>query len=167
MNGPPRWCALGNGKPVRLLPSVARGSSRLRSAWRCSQAWDHFVTDRLNKIADTLDMKHKTDVVKTAISLGAAPVAHIVSPDARVAAGKALRDKIPREQHGHWNGARGRPKPVDLLHKSDVGRIRELIAIRYGRMLQSPFFLLSRGCRDHGRRSGANANYRPKSASVR
>jgi hypothetical protein len=39
------------------------------------------------------------DVVKPAAFGGAA---HIVSPDARVAAGKALRDRIPREQHGRW-----------------------------------------------------------------
>jgi uncharacterized protein (DUF2252 family) len=64
---------------------------------------------------------------------------HIVSPDERVAAGKALRDKIPREQHGHWNGMKGRADPIALLHKSDAGRLKKLIPIRYGRMLQSPF----------------------------
>jgi uncharacterized protein (DUF2252 family) len=67
------------------------------------------------------------------------PALHIVSPDARIAAGKALRDKIPREQHGRWNGVKGRSNPIDLLHKSDAGRIKELLAIRYGRMLPSPF----------------------------
>jgi uncharacterized protein (DUF2252 family) len=76
------------------------------------------------------------DVVKPAAFAGAA---HIVSPDARLAAGKALRDRIPREQHGRWNGAKERENPIDLLHKSDAGRMKELIAIRYGRMLQSPF----------------------------
>ncbi|MGY8664015.1 DUF2252 domain-containing protein [Bradyrhizobium sp. UFLA05-109] len=64
---------------------------------------------------------------------------HIVSPDARIAAGKALRDKIPREQHGRWNGVKGRANPIDLLHRSDAGRVKKLIPIRYGRMLQSPF----------------------------
>src|SRR5271169_3920642 len=64
---------------------------------------------------------------------------HVVSPDEWMAAGKALRDKIPREQHGRWNGVKGRPDPIDLLHKSDVGRMKKLIPIRYGRMLQSPF----------------------------
>ena len=28
---------------------------------------------------------------------------HIVWLDERAAAGKALRDKIPREEHGRWN----------------------------------------------------------------
>jgi uncharacterized protein (DUF2252 family) len=81
-------------------------------------------------------MDSAKDMVKAATFGGAA---HIVSPDARLAADKALRDRIPREQHGRWNAAKERENPIDLLHKSDAGRIKELIAIRYGRMLQSPF----------------------------
>ena len=78
-------------------------------------------------------------MVEPASAVAALPALHIVSPDARIAAGKALRDKIPREQHGRWNGVKGRPNPIDLLHKSDAGRMKELLAIRYGRMLPSPF----------------------------
>ena len=65
--------------------------------------------------------------------------AHLVPPDERVAVGKALRDKIPRNRHGEWNSVQGRPNPIDLLHKSDAGRMKKLVPIRYGRMLQSPF----------------------------
>ena len=65
--------------------------------------------------------------------------AHIVSPDERAAAGKALRDKIPREQHGAWKETKGRHDPIDILRQSDAGRMKELVPIRYGRMLQSPF----------------------------
>ena len=65
--------------------------------------------------------------------------AHIVSPDDRSAAGKALRDKVPREQHGRWKPPKNRPSPIEMLHKSDAGRVQELVPIRYGRMLQSPF----------------------------
>src|SRR3954452_8482511 len=65
---------------------------------------------------------------------------HNVEPTPeRIAAGRALREKIPREQHGRWNSVEGRPDPIDLLHTSDVGRMENLIPIRYGRMLQSPF----------------------------
>ena len=84
-------------------------------------------------------MEHPTHVAEPTSSFGALPTLHIVSPDARIAAGKALRYKIPREQHGRWNGVKGRPNPIDLLHKSDAGRMKELLAIRYGRMLPSPF----------------------------
>lgn len=70
---------------------------------------------------------------------GAGTTPHIVSPDDRVATGKALRDKLAREQHGRWKASKGRPNPLDILHKSDAGRVQELVPIRYGRMLQSPF----------------------------
>src|SRR3954447_20769196 len=65
---------------------------------------------------------------------------HNVEPTPeRIAAGRALREKIAREQHGRWSSVEGRPDPIDLLHTSDVGRMEKLIPIRYGRMLQSPF----------------------------
>ena len=64
---------------------------------------------------------------------------HIGSPEERVAAGKALREKIPRDMHGQRHDIKGRPNPIDLLHKSDAGRMKKLLEIRYGRMLQSPF----------------------------
>jgi uncharacterized protein (DUF2252 family) len=57
----------------------------------------------------------------------------------RYAAGKALRDRVPREAHGKWKPPRNRPDPVDLLIASSKGRIPALIPIRYGRMSVSPF----------------------------
>jgi uncharacterized protein (DUF2252 family) len=84
-------------------------------------------------------MERSRQIVESAPSADASHAPHIVSPDERMAAGKALRDKIPREQHGHWNGLKGRADPIELLHRSDAGRMKKLIPIRYGRMLQSPF----------------------------
>ncbi len=63
----------------------------------------------------------------------------IVSPDDRAAAGKALREKIPRAQHGQWKDGKGRLDPIEILCRSDAGRLKDLVPIRYGRMLQSPF----------------------------
>ncbi|WP_027522288.1 DUF2252 domain-containing protein [Bradyrhizobium sp. Ec3.3] len=83
-------------------------------------------------------MEHTRHIVEPESSL-ALPALHIVSPDARIAAGKALRDKVRREQHGRWNSLKGRADPIELLLKSDAGRLKKLIPIRYGRMLQSPF----------------------------
>jgi uncharacterized protein (DUF2252 family) len=57
----------------------------------------------------------------------------------RYAAGKALRDAVAREQHGKWRPRRNRPDPVALVIESSKGRIPELIPIRYGRMMVSPF----------------------------
>lgn len=55
------------------------------------------------------------------------------------AEGKRLRDKCPREAHAIWRPPKDRPNPVALLKESSRGRIAELIPLRYGRMLQSPF----------------------------
>src|SRR5204863_120969 len=56
----------------------------------------------------------------------------------RYAAGKALRDRVPREQHGEWNPPKNRHDPVDLVIASSEGRVPGLIPIRYGRMSVSP-----------------------------
>ena len=57
----------------------------------------------------------------------------------RKAAGKALRDKCPRRSHATWKAPSNRPDPVELLIQSSKDRIPNLVPIRYGRMMQSPF----------------------------
>jgi uncharacterized protein (DUF2252 family) len=57
-------------------------------------------------------------------------------------AGKALREKVPHESHATWKlRAKGRD-PIKLLELSNQGRVPELIPIRYGRMLRTPFTFL-------------------------
>lgn len=55
------------------------------------------------------------------------------------AIGEQLREKCPLKSHAKWRPAHDRPSPLLLLEKSNRGRIPELIPIRYGRMMQSPF----------------------------
>jgi uncharacterized protein (DUF2252 family) len=57
----------------------------------------------------------------------------------RAARGKALRAKVPRESHAAFAAAADRPDPVALLQAQDASRLPELLPIRYGRMLASPF----------------------------
>jgi len=57
----------------------------------------------------------------------------------RYAAGRALRDRLPREAHGEWKPPRKRHDPIELVIASSKGRVPELIPIRYGRMSASPF----------------------------
>ena len=57
----------------------------------------------------------------------------------RLAAGVALRQKVPRSSHGEWKAPANRPDPISVLQRSDSGRLQELLPIRYGRMKQSPF----------------------------
>src|SRR3974390_605084 len=84
-------------------------------------------------------MERASHIAQSRLSLDALPAAPIVSPDAGIAAGKALRDKIAREQHSLLNIVKSRRDVIGMLRKSDAGRMRKLIPIRYGRMLQSPF----------------------------
>ena len=60
----------------------------------------------------------------------------------RFAQGKALRERVPRETHAGWTPPRNRPDPVDLLIESNQTRLPELVPIRHGRMLTSPFAYL-------------------------
>src|SRR3990172_13238023 len=55
------------------------------------------------------------------------------------AMGKSMREMCPRESHAAWNAPNNRPDPLRLLEKSNQGRIPELIPIRYGRMVRTPF----------------------------
>jgi len=57
----------------------------------------------------------------------------------RVARGKKARAQAPRSAHGRWQPAPDRPDPVALLEEQAADRVPELIPIRYGRMLVSPF----------------------------
>jgi uncharacterized protein (DUF2252 family) len=66
-------------------------------------------------------------------------VAHSVSPDKRAELGKALRDRVPPAQHGAWKKGDHRFDPIDILNASDADRVPDLVPIKYGRMLQSPF----------------------------
>jgi uncharacterized protein (DUF2252 family) len=56
-----------------------------------------------------------------------------------VTLGERARSQVPRESHGAWKAAPDRVDPVALLEAQAQGRIPELIPIRYGRMLASPF----------------------------
>jgi uncharacterized protein (DUF2252 family) len=61
------------------------------------------------------------------------------SVDERAAAGKAGRAEIPRSSHAAWEPAKRRRDPVDVLEEQAQSRTPELVPIRYGRMLVSPF----------------------------
>jgi uncharacterized protein (DUF2252 family) len=54
------------------------------------------------------------------------------------AAGKAARDRVPLDSHRDFEPRPGRD-PVALLAEQAGSRIPELVAVRYGRMLVSPF----------------------------
>jgi uncharacterized protein (DUF2252 family) len=55
------------------------------------------------------------------------------------AAGKALRDTCPRSSHAEWKAPPDRPDPVELVLRAEKGRMPELLPLRHGRMVRSPF----------------------------
>lgn len=55
------------------------------------------------------------------------------------AAGKAARENASRSSHAEWKPAKGRKDPVKVLESQAKSRVQELVPIRYGRMLASPF----------------------------
>lgn len=57
----------------------------------------------------------------------------------RRAFGKALRAKIPRIDQARWAPSSSRPDPVQLLAHQNLERVKNLVPIRYARMLESPF----------------------------
>ena len=64
---------------------------------------------------------------------------HPGSPEERAAAGKQARSRAPRSSHGEWEPAADRPDPVELLEQQAASRVGQLVPLRYGRMLASPF----------------------------
>ena len=57
----------------------------------------------------------------------------------RVARGKAARDAVPRASHAAYTPSPDRADPLDTLEQQATTRVPELVPIRYGRMLVSPF----------------------------
>jgi uncharacterized protein (DUF2252 family) len=57
----------------------------------------------------------------------------------RAVAGKAARERAPRSSHGDWQPAADRLDPVEVLERQGADRVPELVPLRYGRMLASPF----------------------------
>jgi len=57
----------------------------------------------------------------------------------RAARGKDARRAVPRAEHGDWTVPHSRTDPISLLEEQAATRVPELVPIRHGRMLVSPF----------------------------
>jgi len=63
----------------------------------------------------------------------------LATPEERAAKGRQLRTEVPRSSHADFEPSVARPDPVDMLASQSASRLADLIPIRYGRMLSSPF----------------------------
>ena len=72
--------------------------------------------------------------VKEAVTKVAHP-----SLDERQAKGRQASDQTPPSSHSGWHPAADRPDPVALLEEQDLTREQDLVPVRHGRMMVSPF----------------------------
>ncbi len=62
-----------------------------------------------------------------------------LSLDQRAARGAAARDRVPPSVHGDWSPGPDRADPVALILEQNATREADLVPIRHGRMVVSPF----------------------------
>ena len=62
-----------------------------------------------------------------------------MTPAERAARGKEARAAVPRDSHAVFDPPPGRPDPVGLLEEQAKSRVPELVPVRRGRMMVSPF----------------------------
>jgi uncharacterized protein (DUF2252 family) len=62
-----------------------------------------------------------------------------LTPAERAVRGKAARAEVPLESHAEFDPPPDRPDPIALLEEQGTTRVPELVPVRYGRMMASPF----------------------------
>ena len=62
-----------------------------------------------------------------------------LSVEERAALGKAARERTRPSDHSGWSPAADRPDPVALLEEQNATREADLVPVRHGRMMVSPF----------------------------
>ncbi|MFY9864314.1 MAG: DUF2252 family protein, partial [Trebonia sp.] len=62
-----------------------------------------------------------------------------LTPAESAARGKTARAEVPRASHATFDPPPDRPDPISLLEEQGKSRVPELVPIRYGRMMVSPF----------------------------
>ena len=62
-----------------------------------------------------------------------------LTPAERAARGKTARAEVPRASHAEFDPGPDRPDPIALLESQAKTRVQELVPVRYGRMMVSPF----------------------------
>jgi uncharacterized protein (DUF2252 family) len=85
-------------------------------------------------------VKDRGGVLVSKISPGVlAPPHEVLTPDEWRARGRELRNSVSRSSHAQWAPPADRPDPVTVLEEQAKARVPDLVPIRYGRMIASPF----------------------------
>jgi uncharacterized protein (DUF2252 family) len=122
-----RFVSLHRPHHPHRMKSASKPAARPAARMACQD----FMRSVRSEGSDTM-----ADVVHT--SEGGGAVWHL-TPAERAAMGKAARAEVPRSAHGEWQPASDRRDPVELLEEQAAARVPELVPLRYGRMLVSPF----------------------------
>jgi uncharacterized protein (DUF2252 family) len=94
-----------------------------------------------NRRSHSADDVTTMDMTPTGVKTSGAkpPIITHLTPGERATIGRTARAKTPRESHAAWEPPAERPDPIALLEEQARSRIADLVPIRYGRMLASPF----------------------------
>jgi len=68
-----------------------------------------------------------------------APPHEVLSPQEWRQEGRSRRASVPRSSHAAWVAPPDRPEPLEILEQQAGQRVPDLVPIRYGRMIASPF----------------------------
>jgi uncharacterized protein (DUF2252 family) len=87
------------------------------------------------------EVRYGKNIENRSLPRGEKPEAQssLIPPAERQTVGKRLRDSIPRDAHATWHAPEGRTDPLAILRAADETRQPDLVPLRYGRMLQTPF----------------------------
>lgn len=130
------------GIVVRCARVVMMQVARV-AAWRPERPEEETVTDHRDQqeTAEAIDGAAEAPAPEY-IPAPPPPRVQHRSVAQREELGRAARERTPRGAHAGWQPAHDRPDPVALLESQAPARLPDLVPLRYGRMLASPFAFL-------------------------
>jgi uncharacterized protein (DUF2252 family) len=87
----------------------------------------------------TVAPKEKRNSTSNGRRVGVSGLPVEATPDERAARGRAARSQVSLSDQAAWQAGADRADPVEILRGQEVTRVPELVPIRHGRMLVSPF----------------------------
>src|SRR6476620_9055333 len=121
-------------------PTEGTSMRKATASWRSSGCTSWFASrDRSRTGRSRSPFSRPAQRSTASRSARRAAMSRHVDATERAARGKAERAKVPRSAHAEWAPEADRSDPVALLEEQGRTRDPELVPIRYGRMLQSPF----------------------------
>ena len=129
-----RSSMMGHGDPSDRLHAAPSMRSPLGRGCSTSRVVVCIASDLRGGLMSTDTLAEKAEHADHADGV----IDHLTTAE-RVAVGRSAREALPRGSHASWEPPPHRRDPVELLEEQAATRVSELVPIRYGRMLTSPF----------------------------